>query len=114
MKKLIVVAAVLMFATPCFAATLVAGDGDIPALEGFQHSKNVSGAYDSETRGSGSSGPDVYSIGTKHSQGNKNYITGSSTTYMYQEDVDQTADVQTVAAPASTSDTAVFDGLNKM
>jgi len=104
MKKLILTLVLMMFAGTAFAVI----DGDIPAgLEGFKYSKNVFGHYTSaDTTGTGVT--DVYSVGTKHASGNKNYHTSSTTTYMYQEEVIQTDPVHAAAAPATVSDVSIF------
>ena len=108
MKKLILALVVLAFASNAFGAAAA-----IPALEGFKHSKGVSGLY--ESADSASTGiVDVYSVGTKHASGNKNYHTGSTTTYMYQASVNQTDTVTCATVPGSVTDLTIFSGYTQM
>ena len=104
MKKVILAIVLVMFAGTAFAA--------IPDLEGFKHSKNVAGDYSAAATGGG--GNDVYVVATKHNLGNKVYHTGSTTTYMFQESVDQTASITLATDPSTISDTSMFSGYQQM
>ena len=93
-----------------FALVLSAGAAHAAALsgvEGFNPSKNVQNEYASAITATGGTTPDVYAIGTKHTQGNVNYGSTSGSSYVWMQKVETTATVVAPDTPTSPSDPTV-------
>lgn len=91
LRKLSVIVAIIAFAGNAFATTAATSlvtpttgpSGTLP-IQGFNKSNNVGFAYLAGVSGSGATGNDVYSVATKHSQGDKYFSGTSASSYVYQ------------------------------